>query len=272
VITFGQRRVPLRAVAGAIQHGGDWAVLLVLNDLTEVQRTDQVRRDFVSNVSHELRTPLASIRAMAETLQDEPVMPAHDRAEFLERIQGQVTRLGTLVDELLDLSRIESGAIELRPEELDLGALVAEAAGALQERAGASTIQFNLPAVGSTRVEADRLSLVRVITNLLDNALKYGATGSSVDVTTETEGDVVLLRVRDHGPGIPPTDLQRVFERFYKSDQSRTGRGVGLGLAIVKHLVGAHGGQVEALNAEGGGAEFRVRLPRRFARRTQGRQ
>ena len=239
----------------------------MLNDLTEVQRIDQVRRDFVSNVSHELRTPLASIQAMVETLHEEPTMRAGDRATFLDRIQGQVTRLGTLVDELLDLSRIESGAIELRPEELDLGGLVAEAASALRERAGESTLQFNLPPVGVTAVEADRFSLVRVITNLLDNAVKYGATGASVDVTTETEGDVVVLRVRDHGPGIPPADLQRVFERFYKSDQSRSGRGVGLGLAIVKHLVGAHGGQIEALNAEGGGAEFRVRLPRRFARR-----
>jgi two-component system phosphate regulon sensor histidine kinase PhoR len=271
VVTFGHQRVPLRAVAASIAKGGDWAVLLVLNDLTEVQRLDQVRRDFLSNVSHELRTPLASIQAMVETLAEDPGLEAGDRAAFLDRIQGQVTRLGALVDELLDLSRIESGAVQLRPEEIDLGVLLAEAAGALRERAERAGVAFALPPPGAAHVEADRSSVLRIATNLLDNAVKYGPAGSTVRVEAADDGALVSLRVRDEGPGIAPADLPRVFERFYKADQSRTNAGVGLGLAIVKHLVRVHGGQVEAANAEGGGAIFTVRLPRRFARRSSPR-
>lgn len=259
VITFGARRIPLRAVAVPIREGGDWAVLLMLTDLTEVQRVDQVRRDFLSNVSHELRTPLASIRALVETMEDG--VDEADRAEFMRRIVQQVARLTTLVNELLDLSRIESGAIELRPEAVDLGVLVAEAASLLRTRTEPARITIERPE-GGLRALADRPSLLRIVSNLLDNAIKYSPEGSTIHVSTVDEGELVAIAVRDEGPGIAAQDLPRVFERFYKGEASRSDSGVGLGLAIVKHLVRAHGGTATAGTNPGEGATFTVRLPK----------
>lgn len=264
VVTFGPSRMPLRAAALPIRNGGDWAVLLMLTDLTEVQRVDQVRRDFLSNVSHELRTPLAAIRALAETMEDG--VDAEETPEFLGRIQQQVARLTTLVNELLDLSRIESGAISLRPEPANLGEVVAEATSLLRTRTEPLrvTIVFEGTPIA---VEADRPSLLRVVSNLLDNATKWSPEGSTVHVGTDDEGDLVGLWVQDEGPGIPEQDLPRVFERFYKGESSRTTSGVGLGLAIVKHLVRSHGGTATVESPPGEGAKFTVRLPKAFVGR-----
>jgi two-component system phosphate regulon sensor histidine kinase PhoR len=263
-ITFGPNRTPLRAVAVPIPAGGDWAVLLILNDLTEVQRVDQVRRDFLSNVSHELRTPLAAVKALVESLESGAVEGREDTIEFLRRIHQQVDRQTTLVNELLDLSRIESGAIELRPEPLDLAAVLAEAGSLLRVRAEAGHVRLELPESSGVRVEADRASILRVVSNLLDNAIKFSPPGSTVSAAIQDEGELVALSVRDNGPGISAHALPRVFERFYKGDSSRAEAGVGLGLAIVKHLVRAHGGTVSVESAPGAGATFTVRLPRTF--------
>jgi two-component system phosphate regulon sensor histidine kinase PhoR len=264
VITFGGQRIPLRASAVPIREGGDWAVLLMLTDLTEVQRFDQIRRDFVSNVSHELRTPLAAIRAMAESLESGAVEGPEDTQAFLVRIRQQVDRLTALVNELLDLSRIESGAIELRPEPIDLADVVEEAASLLRARARAEEVAIVGPAARGLVVEGDRASLLRVVSNLLDNAIKYSPRGGTVHAETRDEGELVALSVRDEGAGIEEQDLPRVFERFYKGDASRATSGVGLGLAIVKHLVRAHGGTVSAVSPPGSGATFTVRLPKTF--------
>jgi two-component system phosphate regulon sensor histidine kinase PhoR len=264
VVTFGPGRTPLRAAALPIQEGGDWAVLLMLTDLTDVQRVDQVRRDFVSNVSHELRTPLASIRALAETM--EGGVDAEEQPEFLRRIRQQVERLTTLVNELLDLSRIESGAITLQPERVELEELVAEVASLLQARAeplGVTIVDDGC----AEAVEADRASLLRVVSNLLDNAIKFSPPGGTVRVSAADEGPLVALSVKDDGPGINEQNLGRVFERFYKGDSSRAEPGVGLGLAIVKHLVRAHGGTATVESKPGAGATFTVRLPRQFVGR-----
>lgn len=268
VITFGPNRIPLHASAVPIPNGGDWAVLLLLTDLTEVQRVDQVRRDFVSNVSHELRTPLASIRALIETI-EEGAVDAEDQAEFLARIRQQVDRLTVLVNELLDLSRIESGAIELQPESVALGEVIAEAASLLRTRIEPLGITIECPAREEGVVEADRASLLRVVSNLLDNAIKYSPPGAVIHVTVADEGALVAVHVRDEGPGIPEPELPRVFERFYKGEQSRANAGTGLGLAIVKHLVRAHGGTASASSRPGQGAEFTVRLPKRFVGRSK---
>ncbi len=264
VVNFGPARTPLRAAALPIREGGDWAVLLILTDLTEVQRLDQVRRDFVSNVSHELRTPLASIRALVETM--EGGIEAEDEPEFLRRIRQQVERLTTLVNELLDLSRIESGAITLQPEPVRLGELVAEAASLLRARAeplGVTIVDEGC----DMAVEADRASLLRVVSNLLDNAIKFSPAGGTVRVAAADEGALVALSVTDDGPGIKEQNLPRVFERFYKGDASRAEPGVGLGLAIVKHLVRAHGGTATVVSKPGAGATFTVRVPKRFVGR-----
>lgn len=262
VITYGPRRAPLRAVAVPIESGGEWAALLILNDLTEVQRVDEMRRTFVSNVSHELRTPLAAISAMAETLEMDSSDPALAK-EFLIRIRQQVERLATLVNELLDLSRIESGAIELRPERVDLRQLAEEAASTLQHRAEGAKVTISVD--GSAEAEVDRHSFLRVMLNLLDNALKFSPEGSTVAVHARLVDDVAEITVVDEGAGVPPHDLPRVFERFYKVERSRSDQGVGLGLAIVKHLVRAHGGTVNAANGESRGAVFTVRVPVVFA-------
>ena len=264
VVTFGPQRTPLRAAALPITDGGDWAVLLMLTDLTEVQRVDQVRRDFLSNVSHELRTPLAAIRALVETLSD-GVEP-EETPEFLGRIHQQVERLTSLVNELLDLSRIESGAINLRPEPVEIAPLVSEAASLLRTRLepfGVS-VAFEGQALA---VEADRPSLLRIVSNLLDNAAKWSPEGGVIHVDCRDEGALVALEVRDEGPGIPEQDLVRVFERFYKGEASRATSGVGLGLAIVKHLTRAHGGTATVESRPGEGARFTVRLPRVFVGR-----
>ncbi len=266
LITFGSVRKPLRVSAVPIVDGGDWAVLLMLTDLTEVQRTDQVRRDFLSNVSHELRTPLASISALVETLEDGMDDP-EDRTEFLRRIRQQVDRLTSLVNELLDLSRIESGVIQLRPEPVDLGLLVREAKSLLRTRAEAQGVRIECSdEVGVACVQADRPSLLRVVSNLLDNAIKYSPRGSTIRVTSVDEGDLVALSVADEGKGIAEQDLPRVFERFYKGEASRSSGGVGLGLAIVKHLVRAHHGTATVTSEPGAGAVFTVRLPKTFVR------
>ena len=157
-------------------------MLLMLTDLTEVQRVDQVRRDFLGNVSHELRTPLAAVSALVETLEAGAVEGKEDTEAFLRRIRQQIDRLTALVNELLDLSRIESGAIELRPEPVDLAALVAEAASLLRPRAEADRITIAGPEQPGMVVEGDRSSLLRAISNLLDNAIKYSPSGGSVTV------------------------------------------------------------------------------------------
>ncbi len=271
VINFGRNRTPLRAVAVPIRRGGDWAVLLVLADLTDVQRVDQVRRDFLSNVSHELRTPLASIRAMVETLEDGGLDSREDAEAFLGRIHQQVDRITVLVNELLDLSRIESGAVELRPEPIDAAGLIAEAASLMRVRAEAEGVAIQCREAFGPIVEGDRTSLLRVVSNLLDNAIKFSPSGSVVHAEARDEGELVALAVQNDGEGIPEADLPRVFERFYKGDHSRSRAGVGLGLAIVKHVVRAHGGTAEALSEPGKGATFTVRLPKTFVGAKGGR-
>ncbi len=264
VITFGRARIPLRAAALPIRDGGDWAVLLILTDLTEVQRLDAVRRDFLSNVSHELRTPLAAIRALVETMEDG--VDAEDSPEFLRRVNQQVARLTTLVNELLDLSRIESGAINLQPEQVDLSAVIAEGTSLLRTRTEPSGIRIEHDGTPLT-VEADRASVLRIVSNLLDNAAKWSPAGGAIRVQTRDEGELVALSVQDEGPGIAEQDLGRVFERFYKGEASRADSGVGLGLAIVKHLARAHGGTATVESVPGQGARFTVRLPKAFVRR-----
>lgn len=265
VITYGQQRLPVRAAALPIPDGGTWSVLLMLTDLTEVNRVSAVRRDFVSNVGHELRTPLASIRALAETIEAGDVEPGLETSEFASRIRQQVDRLTLLTNELIELSRIESGAIELKPVAVDLAAVASQATDLLKTRAEAARVVVAVPSEGPT-IEADADSLLRVFSNLLDNAIKFSPEGGTVTVAFATDaGGAVTFSVSDEGPGMSTVDLPRVFERFYKSDSSRSQPGVGLGLAIVKHIVRAHGGTVQAINRPEGGSRFEVTFPRRYA-------
>ncbi|MFN0147121.1 MAG: ATP-binding protein [Dehalococcoidia bacterium] len=264
VVTFGAHRLPLRAAAMRIAEGRGWDMLLVLTDLSEVTRLDQVRRDFIGNVSHELRTPLAGIRALAETIESGNVDPGPQTTEFASRIIAQVDRLTILVTELLDLSRIESGAMPLDPQPTDLAVLVAESASLLQTRLEKGGITVSAPPAPGPIAEIDRSSLQRAMNNLLDNAIKFSPAGATIHVAASDEGELAVISVRDEGPGIPAHELPRVFERFYKGDASRASSGVGLGLAIVKHVVRAHGGTVEATAEPSGGATFTMRVPKHF--------
>jgi two-component system phosphate regulon sensor histidine kinase PhoR len=265
IVIVGPSRTRVRASVLPIADGGDWALLLVLTDLSDVTRIDAVRRDFVANVSHELRTPLAAIRALAETIETGSTEPGAETYGFARRIREQTDGLTALVNELLDLSRFESGAVELRPEPLDLAALTAEAAEAVRPTALARSIRISLQAPGTVTVEADRAAIHRVLVNLLGNAVKFSPSGGEVTVDVAMMGSVARAAVVDQGPGIAEHELPRVFERFYKGDAARSGEGSGLGLAIVKHLVKLHGGGVDVTSTPGHGATFTLTLPVEFA-------
>ena len=228
VVPFGRDRAPLRALAVPVAEGGSWAVLLILVDLSPVQRVDHVRRDFISNVSHELRTPIAAIGALVETLELGD-LEADEHAAFLSRIRQQVDRMALLTNELLDLSRIESGAIHLEPEQVNLSSAVAEAQAGLAPRLEACDVRIDGPTGETPPVEADRTATVRIVTNLLDNALKFSPDGSTITVAVRDEDALVAVEVCDDGPGIAAQDLDRVFERFYKAEHSRADSGAGPG-------------------------------------------
>jgi two-component system phosphate regulon sensor histidine kinase PhoR len=263
VVAYGQAQRWLQATAVPIDGAGTWAALAVFHDLTEVRRLDSMRRDFISNVSHELRTPLAGIRAAAETLQEGAIDDRPAAIEFMGHIQHETDRLTQMVEELLELSRIESGAAPLRFIQLDAAALVGAAVKRFRqqaERAGL-TIALDAPEAPLSIIgDAERLE--RALGNLIANAIKFTSPGGEIIVRAQAEGDAVVISVHDTGIGIEPEQRARVFERFYKADKGR-GDGTGLGLAIVKHIVRAHEGSVSVESFPGRGSTFTMRLPRR---------
>ncbi|NIR78506.1 MAG: hypothetical protein GWM92_07675 [Gemmatimonadetes bacterium] len=220
-----------------------------------------MRRDFVANASHELKTPLTSIRGFAETLlEDEP--PPELRRQFLRSIRNNTVRLQRLVDDLLDLSRLESGGWVARREEVDAVELARRVWGELDERAEEKGLTFEVE--GEGLAEADEQGLAQVLRNLLENSIQYTPEDGSIRVRVRSGAERVEIDVEDTGIGIPSSALSRVFERFYRADpaRSREEGGTGLGLAIVKHLVEAMDGGVEARSALGKGTTIRVSLPR----------
>ena len=238
--------------------------LLVLHDITRLRDLETLRRDFVANVSHELRTPLASIRGFAETLRDGALEDKENRAEFVEAIVKDAERLSALVEDLLDLSAIESGKRPPAREPVDLLALAREAASSLRLLAERRRVRIEIEGAPAPRaVRADRGQLKQVLGNLLDNGIKFNREGGLVVVSVREAAGAVEVSVRDSGPGVPPEDLPRLFERFYRVDKARTSDvgGTGLGLSIVKHIVEAHGGSVSVDSRLGEGSVFRFTLP-----------
>ncbi len=238
-------------------------VLLVLHDLTEVERVDRIRQDFVANVSHELRTPLTSLRGYAETLLDGGLEDEARREGFVRVIRDQAERLQALVDDLLSLAELERPEAGLRPETFDLRALLARHVAVFRAAAERAGLTLVLEDGGELALSADRARLEQVVANLLDNAIKYTERGG---VTVRAGGDerIAWCEVEDTGPGIPHDDQSRVFERFYRVDKarSRDKGGTGLGLSIVKHIVALHGGEVALRSEPGAGSVFRFELPR----------
>ncbi len=252
----------LRAIITPIQGGGDWSALVVFHDLTDIRRSEVMRRDFVANVSHELRTPLAAIKAVVETLQGGAIDERATALDFLRRADDEVDRLVQMVEELLDLSRLEAGELTLSAEGIDLAALAAMAVDRLRPQADLCDVAMTLHAPDPVPpVQGDRATLERAIVNLVHNAVKFTPDGGRIDVSVEPVRGGVLVSVSDTGVGIDEADLPRVFERFYKADRARRAGGTGLGLALVKHTVEAHGGHVEAHSEAGHGATFTVWLP-----------
>ncbi len=236
-------------------------VVAVLHDVSERHRVDAVRRDFVANVSHELRTPVGALRVLAETLQDEPDIEVAHR--LAARILAEADRATRIIEDLLDLSRIEAEGVQVR-RRVAVADLLTEAAERVRPAAEHCevTLDVALPDAAVT-VEGDDRQLVSALANLLDNAVKYSERGSTVSAGVTTGDGWLDIAVADHGVGIPSKDLARIFERFYRVDRarSRATGGTGLGLAIVRHVVANHDGDVRVESHEGEGSTFTVRLP-----------
>ena len=240
----------------------DAGSLLVLRDVSELRRLEAVRRDFVANVSHELKTPLTSIAGYAETLMQE-LAPGQPR-QFAETIVHNARRMQHLVDDLLDLSRIESGGWRPNPEDVELGGAIRDAWAPVSDAAQRQGVVLSVsPATERVRVWADAEALRQVLTNLFDNAVRHTPPGGRLTVTAQTQAEHTSIAVSDTGAGIPAEHLPRIFERFYRVDpaRSRDQGGTGLGLAIVKHLVEGHGGQVTAESTLGRGTTIRLSFP-----------
>jgi two-component system, OmpR family, phosphate regulon sensor histidine kinase PhoR len=249
---------PLRTMGG---------VVIVMHDVTEVRRLERMRRDFVANVSHELRTPLAVLQANAETLLD-GALDDHERAPtFVEAMQRNAERLGRIIADLLDLSRIEAGQYATHPVNVPVASVLDATLDSIDERASQKRIEIAHAVDPELNVYADGTALGQVLQNLIDNAIKYTPAEGHVAIRAERRDDRVRIEVEDDGPGIEPRHRRRVFERFYRVDAGRSRQvgGTGLGLSIVRHLSEQMSGTVGVEPAPGGGSIFWVELPTRDA-------
>ncbi len=236
--------------------------VLLLEDVTAMRRLETVRRDFVANVSHELRTPVAVIRANAETLlagaKDDPVMGA----KLIDAVHRNSERLARILADLLDLSRLDAGQYRMEVHPTSLDAICEQALTAIEPQAAARQVQINIQIPDGLSVKADAKALDQIFINLIDNAVKYTKAGGHVWVEARRDGDRVRIEIRDDGPGIADKHRERVFERFYRADSSRSREagGTGLGLSIVKHLVESMGGEVGVEPNTPNGSIFWIRL------------
>ena len=244
--------------------GGETGVVIVLHDITELRRLEQVRTEFVANVSHELRTPLTAIHGYVETLLGGALEEPDHARKFLEIVHRQTERLGRLINDLTDLSNIELGRVSLHLAPTALGEVVDSVLGVIGPRARAGEIRLESQlAPGLPSVKADHDRLAQILINLVDNAVKYTPRGGAVTVRAASVGNMVEVAVEDTGVGIPASDLPRITERFYRVDKARSRElgGTGLGLAIVKHLVLAHGGELTIESDLDRGTAVRFTVP-----------
>jgi two-component system phosphate regulon sensor histidine kinase PhoR len=245
--------------------------LAVFFDVTDIRRLESLRRDFVANVSHELRTPVTAILSAAETMEVALEKDPEGAKRFLAIVERNASRLQRLIEDLLDLSRIESRELRLRPERFAFEPFASHLLGMFRERAEKRRVALILAPTKGVEIEIDRRALEQVLTNLVDNAVKYCAERCSVTLRAERVlGPIVgvRLRVEDDGAGIEEKHLGRLFERFYRVDagRSREMGGTGLGLSIVKHLVEAMGGTIEVSSTVGRGTAFEMVIPDASAR------
>ena len=255
----------VRAEVTPLAADPETGVLLVLQDLTEFERVERIRRDFVANVSHELRTPLTSLRGYAETLLAGGLDDAEHRERFVQVIRDQSMRLQAMTEDLLSLAELERPGTNLRTEPFDLQALAQGIVASFRDDAERRGLSLSLEAGPPVPVTADRARLEQAISNLVDNALKYTDQGRVLVRTGALDGEA-WCEVDDTGPGIPEPEQERVFERFYRVDKARSRErgGTGLGHAIVRHITELHGGGVTLRSELGRGSTFRMRFSTRF--------
>ncbi len=262
MLEIGPRHMFLQVIGIPLKTSLPGSTMILFQDLTQLRRLETVRRDFISNVSHELRTPLASLKALAETLQEGALEDPPAARRFILRMETEIDNLTQLVNELLELSRIESGKVPVsfhRIQPCDLLRPAYERMTLQVERAGLELhldCQQELPAVFA---DPDRIT--QVLINLVHNAIKFTPPGGKITLSAYRDGEQIVFYVKDTGVGIARKDLNRIFERFYKADQARTGGGTGLGLSIARHMIESHGGYIWVESDEEIGSTFYFTLP-----------
>lgn len=244
---------------------GSKSAIGFFNDVTQMHRLENIRQEFLSNISHELRTPLTSILAFVETLEDGGLEDAENNRHFLTVIRRNGERMRNLIADILELSQIEAGTVSLSRQNVRVDALVNEIMTNLSSMAAAREIELKNDVPADVIILADPKRVEQMLTNLVDNAVRFNRRGGSVTVSYDTADGRHLIRVADTGEGIGPKELERVFERFYRVDRARTREvgGTGLGLAIVKHLARLHGGEVTVESELSVGTTFTIDLPGR---------
>ena len=251
----------LRVLAAPVNGVGGAAV--GVEDVSELQRLGRARRDFVANISHELRTPLANIDLAAQTLRDRHGLDESLYGRMLDQIQIQVQTLSQLSQEMLELAQIESGQVLLKLLPRELEPVVQRSVATLLPQAALKDLHFSVEVPPGIQVLMDEQQVMRVISNLVHNAVKFSPDGAVIRVSAGSYGDDdIRVSVVDSGPGVPDADRARIFERFYKQDRARTKGGTGLGLAIARHIVEGHGGRIWVESQPGRGATFSFTLPR----------
>ncbi len=246
-----------------IDLDGNRHAISVFYDVTQVQRLEKVRQEFLSNISHELRTPLTSIMAFVETLEDGAIDDKENNRRFLGVIRRNAERMHELIADILELSMIESGNVSIQTKQVRLRSLVDEVFAALSSKANDREVRLVNGITPGSKAQADPVRLEQMLTNLIDNAIKFNRPGGNVTLTAVESAEKTAIAVADTGEGILPDHLSRVFERFYRADRGRTREvgGTGLGLAIVKHLARLHGGSVAVASTPSQGTTFTIELP-----------
>ncbi len=261
-VEIPQWRRYLSVITTPLAEHGDASILLTMHDLTRIRQVETTRKEFVSNVSHELRGPLAAVKTLAESLSSGALKDKKRAKDFLRRINSEVDRMAAMVNELMELSRIESEQSSLQLQPLDLHPFLTEMHEENEPLAEKQEITLELAlAEHLPCVRGDENKMRQVFGNLLNNAFRFTPKDGRISLSAQRENGMVCVRVADTGVGIPRKHLPHIFERFYKVDRSRHSEGFGLGLAIAKHIVQAHGGELHAESAEGQGATFTVVLP-----------
>ena len=270
-LVIDRREFEMASVPMGKDNGEIAGAVVLFHDITDLKRTDEIRRDFVANVSHELRTPLSILRGYIETMLDDPKMPRGETARILEVMDEHSKRLGLLANDLLTLAQLESGSSTLQLSELDLLRFFSDLVRDWKKKLASKGLKMAVDVADDCSIiRADEPRLREIFDNLLDNAVKYSHENGEIRLHAEQRSSEIILSVGDNGIGIGSEDLSRIFERFYRADRARSRElgGTGLGLSIVKHIAQLHGGRTEAESEPGKGTTIRVILPNGSPART----